>query len=48
MTAQLLTDRDGDTWEVPTDMLRNVETGRLMTRSEVEDKFGPLTADVDD
>jgi len=36
-------DRDGEEWEVPTDMLRSVDTGRVMTRAEVEDFFGPLT-----
>lgn len=36
-------DRDGEEWEVPTDLLRHTETGRLMTRDEAEDFFGPLT-----
>lgn len=39
-------DRDGDEYEVPTDMLRNLETGRLMDRAEVEDKFGPLVEET--
>ncbi|WP_306368444.1 hypothetical protein [Nocardiopsis sp. CC223A] len=36
-------DRDGDEWEVPTDLLRHTGTGRIMTQDEVEDFFGPLT-----
>jgi hypothetical protein len=43
----LYRDRDGDLWEVPTDMLRNVDTGRVMTREEVADFFGPLVEEED-
>ena len=48
MTRTLITDRDGDTWEVLADALRDTETGRLMSREQVEEFFGPLTADIDD
>jgi hypothetical protein len=34
-------DRGGEEWEVPVDLLRNLETGQLRPREEVEDFFGP-------
>jgi len=48
VTRTLITDRDGDTWEVSAGLLRDTETGRLMSREQVEEFFGPLTADIDD
>jgi len=39
----MIYDRDGDEWEPATDLYRNTETGALMTRDEVEDRFGPTT-----
>lgn len=35
-------DRDGDAWEEIT-LLQHAETGRTLTREEVEDFFGPLS-----